>query len=92
MTPNALRPRLTSTIILALAFSVPAWAKTPVATGTGGAVATISEPASQAALAILNKGGNAIDCERVRRGAIGCAQGFAVIVRLRQQLRRTDPD
>lgn len=36
-------------------------AKTPVATGTGGAVATISERASESALQILSLGGNAVD-------------------------------
>ena len=53
-------PLLVSTIVVTLTLQ-PAWAKTPVATGTGGAVATISEPASKAAIAILNQGGNAID-------------------------------
>jgi gamma-glutamyltranspeptidase/glutathione hydrolase len=47
---------------LTISFSAPVrHGQKPVATGTGGAVATISEPASQAAITILNKGGNAID-------------------------------
>ena len=48
-------------LVLSIVVHLPATAKPPVATGTGGAVATISEQASQSAMTILNQGGNAVD-------------------------------
>jgi gamma-glutamyltranspeptidase/glutathione hydrolase len=70
-----LRTVLVSSIIVSLA--LPAAAKTPVATGTGGAVATISEPASQAAIAILNEGGNAIDAAVAAAATLGVTDPFS---------------
>ena len=80
MTPP-LRPARTvllySLIVVTLVPPSAAWAKTPVATGTGGAVATISEPASQAALAILDKGGNAIDAAATAAATLGVTDPFS---------------
>ncbi|SDG67837.1 MULTISPECIES: gamma-glutamyltransferase [unclassified Duganella] len=69
------RTVLVSSILLSLALS--AAAKTPVATGTGGAVATISEPASKAAIAILNQGGNAIDAAVAAAATLGVTDPFS---------------
>jgi gamma-glutamyltranspeptidase/glutathione hydrolase len=63
------------TIVLSIA--VTAHAKTPVATGTGGAVATISEQASQSAMTILNQGGNAIDAAVAAAATLGVTDPFS---------------
>ncbi|GAB3368379.1 gamma-glutamyltransferase [Massilia agri] len=74
MKASALACGLTLSIVLA---AVPATAKTPVATGTGGAVATISEQASQSAMTILNQGGNAIDAAVAAAATLGVTDPFS---------------
>ncbi|UGQ47179.1 gamma-glutamyltransferase [Massilia endophytica] len=77
------RPRLVpptllvSTIVISLALSGPAFSKTPVATGTGGAAATISEQATQSAITILNKGGNAVDAAVAAAATLGVTDPFS---------------
>ncbi len=56
---------------------LPLLAAPPVATGTGGAVATISEEASKSAIEILNKGGNAIDAAVAAAATLGVTDPFS---------------
>lgn len=69
--------RLLATTLTLVLISPLALAKTPVATGTGGAVATISDQASQSAMAILNKGGNAIDAAVAAAATLGVTDPFS---------------
>jgi gamma-glutamyltranspeptidase/glutathione hydrolase len=69
---------LASALILSIVLAPPlALARTPIATGLGGAVATISEKASESAIAILNKGGNAIDAAVAAAATLGVTDPFS---------------
>ncbi|ATQ74437.1 gamma-glutamyltransferase [Massilia violaceinigra] len=74
MTHAARRLALACSIVLVIPLSQ---ARTPVASGTGGAVATISEQASQSAMAILDKGGNAIDAAVAAAATLGVTDPYS---------------
>ncbi|KRA45215.1 gamma-glutamyltransferase [Pseudoxanthomonas sp. Root630] len=69
--------RLRNVFLLALLATTAAHAKVPVATGTGGAAATISDPATQSAMAILDRGGNAIDAAVAAAATLGVTDPFS---------------
>ncbi|WP_319784066.1 gamma-glutamyltransferase [Oceanisphaera sp. IT1-181] len=68
------RPALATALLLSCfqLYAAPA-----VSTGHGGAVATVSEQASQAALQILDKGGNAIDAAVAAAATLGVTDPFS---------------
>lgn len=70
-------PRHLSLVLTLILVFPTAYAKTPVATGSGGAVATISEHASQSAMTILNKGGNAIDAAVAAAATLGVTDPYS---------------
>jgi gamma-glutamyltranspeptidase/glutathione hydrolase len=78
MTLSSSSKALAGAMILSIVLAPPlALARNPVATGTGGAVATISEKASESAIAILNKGGNAIDAAVAAAATLGVTDPFS---------------
>ncbi len=66
---------LLATAIMMAAFG--ALAKQPVDTGHGGAVATIADEASRAAMQILDAGGNAIDAAVAAAATLGVTDPFS---------------
>ncbi|MCC4264133.1 gamma-glutamyltransferase [Oceanimonas baumannii] len=71
---QALRSAVTLSL---LTLSVTLQAAPAVSTGHGGAVATISEQASQAAIHILDRGGNAIDAAVAAAATLGVTDPFS---------------
>ncbi len=76
---NALTLLLCSALLQALPLVEAATsdANKPIVTGTGGAVASISRPASEAAITILNQGGNAIDAAVAAAATLGVSDPFS---------------
>lgn len=69
--------RLLRATLLVFLLATTAHAKTPVATGRGGAAATISEQATQSAITILDQGGNAIDAAVAAAATLGVTDPFS---------------
>lgn len=68
---------LRASLLLVALLSGAAHGKTPVARGTGGAAATISEQATQSAIAILDQGGNAVDAAVAAAATLGVTDPFS---------------
>jgi gamma-glutamyltranspeptidase/glutathione hydrolase len=68
---------LRAAFLLALLATPAVQAKAPVATGTGGGAATISEQATQSAIDILDRGGNAVDAAIAAAATLGVTDPFS---------------
>jgi gamma-glutamyltranspeptidase/glutathione hydrolase len=69
--------RFLRALLLVFLLASTAQAKTPVATGRGGAAATISEQATKSAIAILDQGGNAVDAAVAAAATLGVTDPFS---------------
>jgi gamma-glutamyltranspeptidase/glutathione hydrolase len=61
----------------AAARQTPAPAKQPTAVGAGGGAATVDPQATQAAIAVLRRGGNAVDAAVAASGVLGVVEPYS---------------
>src|SRR3954454_16700597 len=82
MTPGYRRrmgQRFVATAVLLVALALPAAASATsqaIATGTGGAAASVDRDATQTAINILSKGGNAIDAAVAANATLGVTEPY----------------
>ena len=69
--------RFLHAVLLVFLLTTTAQAKTPVATGRGGAAATISEQATRSAITIIDQGGNAVDAAVAAAATLGVTDPFS---------------
>src|SRR3954447_22941193 len=91
--PQVMRSRFSAVLTLAavvalllvgsvhLASARPQAVSTPVATGTGGAAATVDRDATQSAIEILRNGGNAVDAAVAAGATLGVTEPYVAGVR-----------
>src|SRR4051794_5627979 len=63
--------------VVAFAPPAPAQVKVPTATGTGGAAASVDPLATQAAIDVLSKGGNAFDAAIAAASVLGVVEPYS---------------
>ena len=61
----------------AAAHQVPAPTRQPTAVGAGGGAATVDPQATQAAIAVLRGGGNAVDAAVAAAGVLGVVEPYS---------------
>ncbi|MEM6836360.1 MAG: gamma-glutamyltransferase [Cyanobacteria bacterium P01_C01_bin.120] len=72
---------LSAACVLMAGLLMPSWGRSPasahVSTGTGGAVASVDERATQIGLEVLRSGGNAVDAAVATAAAVGVTDPFS---------------